>query len=468
MDMTAERKPAGERLVSICLLLFSISLPFHEIEWDLFRVARFEIKPTMITFALLFSAWVYYLLRNRLRINKIDLVFAALSLVYACSQFLSAIGSPFRPESFKQSIIITSLMVMMFVVSQSVLNKRTLRQIFIAQGYICLAIVTVALTHYLFFTDRSSRLGQLNSLGFFHLGGDTYYFGDVILFNAGALAYLMFNSLNTRWGLFLKWIFAGILFSAVALTFTKSLIISAFFFFAVFFFFVKGRRAMAILGIILLAAVLGMNYLCVRQRIVQPGLVIQQTAAMDLPQSDVAQSQLLARMNILSTYGSNSFGVRWKSIIVSIRNSIPHFWFGNGAGISQRLIGDMANEYDRSLPLKEAELMMQRSLYGEEVNANLVDGHNLFIAEFFNVGFTGFAAVLALTVFVLFRLARLVKKIDGRRDIIPHLLLATTAALLFFRMTGSLIVLPSLWFMFGLSMGTARLYAKELPDREGA
>jgi hypothetical protein len=466
MDKYKKKLSLAKKMVSACLLLFAISLPFHEIEWNVFNVRRFELKPTMVTFALLVLAWFYYFLRNRLSLIKQDVVFAIIALLYAFSQFLSLLNSPFPLDSIKQGIIIACLMAMMIVVSQAVLNKRIIKQIFLAWGFISLTIVGISLANYAFFTDHSARLGQVNSLGFFHLGGDTFYFGDLLLLCLGGVLYLILTLLKKPYGTVLSLILAGIWLSAVALTFTKGLIISVFFFFLVLALFARRKRAMIFWAIGAIALALSFNYAVVRHRILQPNLVINQSGDARVSSADIAQSQLLARMNVLSIYGSNSLGVRWKSVKISLKDSANHFWLGNGAGLSQKLIGGMANEYDRGLSAQEAQALKQRSLYGEAVNANLIDGHNLFITEFFNVGFVGVGVLILLTVFVVVRLIKAVRLLDASKDILPHLLLATTSALLLFRMAGSLIVLPSLWFMFGLGMGAARIYSQKQDTEE--
>ena len=152
--------------------------------------------------------------------------------------------------------------------------------------------------------------------------------------------------------------------------------------------------------------------------------------------------------------------IRAKAVIVSLSssiNSMEVFWVGNGAGLSQKLLPQMANNFEKTLDRKTMKFMEKFGVDGEEINKSLLDAHNLFLTEFFNVGIIGVISLLCLIALVVVEQIRIIKS-SLETDNIIQLLSATLIAMLFFRLASSFVVIPSLWFMLGLSFGVCKLY----------
>jgi hypothetical protein len=173
------------------------------------------------------------------------------------------------------------------------------------------------------------------------------------------------------------------------------------------------------------------------------------------------------RLNINSAIGRSSFEGRIKAIKVSLINSYPKIWFGNGAGTSQKLLPEMINVYDKTVArnsLKKAgmdripELLMYKFIFQKvKWNVSLIDSHNLFLTEFFNVGIIGASALLIMVCLILYRQLRRVIKNNNNNDVMNELLFATLLSMLAHRMTGSFVAIPFLWFFLGLSLGVSKL-----------
>ena len=154
--------------------------------------------------------------------------------------------------------------------------------------------------------------------------------------------------------------------------------------------------------------------------------------------------------NRRNLYGSHSLYVRAICIRVSLINSMNYFWFGHGAGISQKLLPHMVDieENKNGVDLQE----------NKNRNKEFLDSHVLFITEFFNVGIVGALSLTCLVLFVLIELFYVVKTSMRENDHIPSLLFATIISMLIFRLFGSLIVIPFLWFMLGFAFGVCKIY----------
>ena len=160
MKLIGESKQ--NNFINISLILFVISLPFHAIEWDLFSVSRFEIKITMITFMLLVVAWFLRFIKfERKRCLKEKLVYT-FAFIYGISQFASLLNSPMPEESLKQAVIVSCLLLMMVIISESIATKETAILLLITMGIVSLVIGIIGFVYYVFFTEHSSRLGNNN------------------------------------------------------------------------------------------------------------------------------------------------------------------------------------------------------------------------------------------------------------------------------------------------------------------
>jgi hypothetical protein len=180
------------------------------------------------------------------------------------------------------------------------------------------------------------------------------------------------------------------------------------------------------------------------------------------------------RVSIMNNLGMSSINIRLKAIEVSLINSLPNIWLGNGAGTSQKLLPRMATDYDKTID-RHSELyikMLKSGMLGvaaqwgiqpaisegiSENNVTLIDSHNLFLTELFNVGIIGVLSLLLMICLILYEQIKVIKKNNKKNIILNVLLFATLLSILTHRMTASFVVIPFLWFILGLNLGIIRL-----------
>jgi len=635
-----------QRLLFIFLNIFVISLPFNSaLEWNWLSIARFEIKITMITFLLLFVTWLLHTLlfpRKRGFQEKLFYIFA---LLYASSQFISLINSPLKSESIKQAIIITCLLMMMIVVSVAMRDKKIAKSILTVIGTLSLIIGVFATINY-YVLGNYNRLGSTDStLGLLDIGGDPFYFGDILLYSIGAVFFVIINLSRNKYLKWLNWPVLLLWLCAIVLTGTKSLVLSVVCFFIVAILLLKGKRIFMGSGLILfillivianssfyleltkdreeislesqrsivesetpieilitipesqkeaiLSTLMGIAKV---EELFAPELkedidisLIDKSTSLSEPPKEITiamveestgiepiapelkedidislidkptplseptqiskppkeitiaiveestgiepfapelkeedediksnvlvelkirstESQkikvlslvrdnlktattvkikiisnskdssgdyveeinlnplknpdLFSRLNILSACGKNSIAIRLKAITVSLRNSFNHFWFGNGAGLSQTLLPEMGKNYDKTVDLKTIQATEAQNIciYGYNTNESLIDSHVLFITEFFNVGVFGLISLICLIALVIREQIKAISYSQIKKEYMNELIFATLISMLVFRMAASLIVVPFLWFILGLSFGISKLY----------
>src|SRR3989344_2272457 len=377
--------------INISLILFVISLPFHAIEWDLFSISRFEIKVTMITFMLLVVAWFLRFIKfERKRCLK-EKLFYSFAFIYGISQFASLLNSPMPEESLKQAVIISCLLIMMVIVSESVLNKETVISLLIIMGIVSLVIGIWGFVYYVFFTEHSSRLGNNNGdLGIIYIGGDAPYFGDLLLYSIGPVFYVILNFFDKKSWAWVKWFLLILWFSAIILTYTKAMIVSVVLFLIYLLFIFKKQRLF--IGKNLLLFIVATIFISNQSDIEKYAMKNIKTYSQLTNIKDTSIKDTALRLNIFSLRGKHSFLIRVKAAIVSLinyTNSMKVFLVGNGAGLSQKLLPQMANDLEKTLDRKSMEFMEKYQVDGEGSNKSLLDAHNLFITEFFNVGIIG-------------------------------------------------------------------------------
>jgi len=168
------------------------------------------------------------------------------------------------------------------------------------------------------------------------------------------------------------------------------------------------------------------------------------------------------RLNIFSIMGKTSLTSRLKAIEISFESSLKNKWFGHGAGLSQKLLPEIANEYDRTVGDEKRALLKRWHVYGETGNKSLIDSHIFFLTEFFNVGLVGLIPLICLVIFVIVEQIRTIKVSRAENNNINELLFATLISMLCYRFAGSFIVIPFLWFILGLSFGVCKLYWKKV------
>ena len=461
-DMTLISKSKQNNFIKIALILFAISLPFHAIEWDLFSVSRFEIKITMITFMLLAVTWFFRFIKfERKRcLKEKEKLFYTFAFIYGLSQFASLLNSPMPEESLKQAVIISCLLLMMVIVSESIATKETVISLLITMGIVSLVIGILGFVYYAFFTEHGARLGNSNgNLGLIYLGGDAPYFGDLLLYSMGPVFYVVLNFFDKKSWAWVKWLLLILWFSAIILTYTKAMIVSVVLFLIYLCFVFKKHRFFIVKTLILsiVTTIIISNQTDIKSFLINK---FPNTANHSNLTEIEGRPDIKDRLNILSPIGKHSFMIRAKAVIVSLSSSINPmevFWFGNGAGLSQKLLPAMADSFEETLGEKTEKFMEDFLIYGDEANKSLLDAHNLFLTEFFNVGVVGVISLLCLIALVVVEQIRIIKS-SLETDHIIHLLSATLIAMLFFRLASSFVVIPSLWFMLGLSFGACKLY----------
>ena len=432
------------------LILFVLSLPFNAIEWNIAYISRFEIKLTMITFFSLFICWLVDNLKHPRKRCQKEILFYSFAVMYGASQFASVINSPFPLESLKQGIIIVSLLIMLIVTSETILDKEMAEYVLTVIGTLSLLIGIIAVLNYYFISGYTGRLGQgvFFTLGIIDLGGDSYYFGDILLYSIGPVFFVLLKLSKRKYWSWLIPLFLMLWFSSIVLTFSKGLMLSVICFLLCSTFLLKGKRSFILLTAILFVATIILNsigldnYLKMPKQLIKPKLQIEE------------------RLNIFNSVGLNSVSIRLKAIKISLKSSLNNLWFGHGAGLSQKLLPQLGSEYDRTTDNVNRALMKKNRVYGDDANKSLIDSHVFFLTEFFNVGLVGLIFLLSLVVFVIVEQVKTIRADKNEKDNMNELLFATLISMLVYRLCGSLIVIPFLWFMLGLGFGVCKLYWK--------
>ena len=130
------------------------------------------------------------------------------------------------------------------------------------------------------------------------------------------------------------------------------------------------------------------------------------------------------RINVASALGKSSFEGRIKAMKVSLVNSFSNLWLGNGAGTSQKLLPSMIEDLERAniqstdrkqitrIKNNTIKVLLEKKLISPEYRGNrsLIDSHNLFLTEFFNVGIIGASALLIMVSLILYKQFRVIMK----------------------------------------------------------
>ena len=449
MHSATSAAPRRYKLIMGCLVLFALSLPFNGIEWNIISIPRFELKPTMITFGVLLFALALNSSRVKMFAAHKEKFFYSCVFFYGLAQFASLFNSTFPLESLKQGIIIVSLLLVMVVTSRIASDKRAVEYALAATGVLSILISILAIIDYYFISSAVGRLGARGGkiVGTISMGGDAIYFGDILLYSVGAVFFVLFKLREKK---LLKLLIAPILifwFSAIAVSITKGLILAVFFFLLSATALIKGKRIFMSACVIVFLSVMILNFKIIPN--FKSNYFLTQIGSLSL----------IERLDVTSGTGFNAIAIRKKAIILSWKSSLSHFWFGWGAGTSQKILPEIANEHDRNIDpgSHEYHAMHRDNTYGEEANKSLTDSHVFFLTEFFNVGIFGLISLVGIVVFVIVEQFKVVMR-DRDGDIINVLLFLTLISMLIYRLTQSLIVIPFLWFVMGLSLGAAKFY----------
>jgi len=480
-NVASNRESWINRITSIALVLFVFSLPLNGIEWNWIGVERFELKITMITFLILFIAWFIRNIILRRKRNTKEKLFYFLTLIYASSQFLSLINSPYPMESLKQAVIMVCLLTVMIVVSETVSTRETTLSVLTVMGRLSLIIATAGVITYYFINPDYWRLGRQGTelMGIIDLRGDPYYFGDILLFSIGAVFFLTMKLFQKWYAKLISLTLLFLWFSALILTYTKGLIIAAVSFLLVSLSLLEGKRSFILLCLILFIATISVNskltgYFQLKERErTNIGIVLKESEKTEKKNlHSISWFNLFMREKLYdhprNLYGSNSLYVRFTVLRVSLINSMDYFWFGHGAGLSQKLLphmvdieekkNEVGSQGNKAIVDAEANYLEKLGVKIKDRNIDRLDSHVFFITEFFNVGIVGALSLIGLVLFVLIELSRVVRTSIRETDYIPSLLFATIISMLVYRLFASFIVIPFLWFMLGFAFGVCKIY----------
>ena len=190
-----------------------------------------------------------------------------------------------------------------------------------------------------------------------------------------------------------------------------------------------------------------------------------------------------SRINFMSPVGLNSIETRVKAILVTMINSFPNIWFGHGAGTSQRLLPLMIDSYDTKLAYaaslknpsekNKQDQMQYKYFTGESFNIwakslarvdlpsySLIDAHNMFFTELFNVGIIGSLSLFISIIIIIYKQLEVIRLYKYKNNYMNELLLLTLFTMLVNRMTDSLIALPFLWVILGINIALIKLRIK--------
>ena len=509
------------KLVTSFYALFVISMPFNAVEWDLLGLNRFEIKITMITFMLLFITWVLVSLKNRIKLETNEIIIYSLMFLYVISQYLSLINSKDLIGSLQQSIVITVLSFMMIISAQLIIDRKIAHHVITTIAFTCVLFSIFLLVNYYLFSNEK-RLGGLHwvsafpSNSFFDklVRGDPPYFGDIILYGLGPLYYTIFFFCRNKLRLILSIPIQIIIFSVIALTYTKGVLLSTLIFLIISFFLLKEKRIFIFLSCMLFFVTIITHVTVDRISFMpeQKAQIISEQTAQIIPPRDLSnyrkhgqslfsdltydpdmititkmkkiepimppEEQISivdkivnevssSRLNIIGSLGRTSLDVRLKGIKVSLINSLPNIWLGNGAGTSQKLLPKMTRNYVKTKPippkLENYEMYVERigvkNKFGTDYNfSGVIDSHNLLLTELFNVGVIGSLSLFSMICLILYKQLRvIIKKNNDKNNFLNELLLATLLSMLVHRMTDSFVAVPFLWLILGISLGVTKL-----------
>ena len=193
---------------------------------------------------------------------------------------------------------------------------------------------------------------------------------------------------------------------------------------------------------------------------------------------DIVDALSKSRLNVLSPLGINSYHTRLKAIKVTFVSSVEQILFGHGAGTSQKLLPKIIDEYELknafskaladSKEIHKMSVLEHKYYTGESFgkwidstakysNKTLIDAHNIFITEIFNVGLLGALSLFIAIIIIIYKQLEVIKIYKYKNNYMNELLLLTLLSMLMNRMTDSLIAIPFLWFILGINLGLIKL-----------
>ena len=426
---------------SILTAIFIISIYFNsvEVENPFVQDSRFAIKPTMISLTLLFLIVV-----NNKDFFRFKNSFFLLLAWFALAQYLSLFGSEHRYITLQQSLVVTLLMAMTWIVSKSLQTLKQFEEVFLIVAYFGIVFCIFQLINYYTLIGYYGRLGGDSG----NLRGGPLYIGELLVM-LSPFVFLLLNSVKYLYKVF------GILIltTCISMTLAKGVIIS-FIIFCLVTMLNKQIRLISVISLLLIIVTSIFSYLGIFDIPKQYLDEKEYSIFLDLRKYNLLQSfgkdigEITSEMKTVLLNDSTSKASivhRIKAALVAIKNSANKPVWGHGAGTSQILMPSLAERFDENASSETLELLIKYHAFGQNQTC-CIDAHNTFLVQLFETGLVGF---IPLVVMFLWQIRRYLSlKSDS---VINVLILASLISIIVHRMSINWTTIPNLWFVLGLS-----------------
>ena len=426
---------------SILTAIFIISIYFNsvEVENPFVQDSRFAIKPTMISLTLLFLIVV-----NNKDFFRFKNSFFLLLAWFALAQYLSLFGSEHRYITLQQSLVVTLLMAMTWIVSKSLQTLKQFEEVFLIVAYFGIVFCIFQLINYYTLIGYYGRLGGDSG----NLRGGPLYIGELLVM-LSPFVFLLLNSIKYLYKVF------GILIltTCISMTLAKGVIIS-FIIFCLVTMLNKQIRLISVISLLLIIVTSIFSYLGIFDIPKQYLDEKEYSIFLDLRKYNLLQSfgkdigEITSEMKTVLLNDSTSKASivhRIKAALVAIKNSANKPVWGHGAGTSQILMPSLAERFDEDASSEILELLIKYHAFGQNQTC-CIDAHNTFLVQLFETGLVGF---IPLVVMFLWQIR---KHLSLKSDsVINVLILASLISIIVHRMSINWTTIPNLWFVLGLS-----------------
>ena len=426
---------------SILTAIFIISIYFNsvEVENPFVQDSRFAIKPTMISLTLLFLIVV-----NNKDFFRFKNSFFLLLAWFALAQYLSLFGSEHRYITLQQSLVVTLLMAMTWIVSKSLQTLKQFEEVFLIVAYFGIVFCIFQLINYYTLIGYYGRLGGDSG----NLRGGPLYIGELLVM-LSPFVFLLLNSIKYLYKVF------GILIltTCISMTLAKGVIIS-FIIFCLVTMLNKQIRLISVISLLLIIVTSIFSYLGIFDIPKQYLDEKEYSIFLDLRKYNLLQSfgkdigEITSEMKTVLLNDSTSKASivhRIKAALVAIKNSANKPVWGHGAGTSQILMPLLAERFDENASSETLELLIKYHAFGQNQTC-CIDAHNTFLVQLFETGLVGF---IPLVVMFLWQIR---KHLSLKSDsVINVLILASLISIIVHRMSINWTTIPNLWFVLGLS-----------------
>jgi len=421
------------------IFIISIYLNSVEVENPFVQDSRFAIKPTMISLTLLFLIVV-----NNKDFFRFKNSFFLLLAWFALAQYLSLFGSEHRYITLQQSLVVTLLMAMTWIVSKSLQTLKQFEEVFLIVAYFGIVFCIFQLINYYTLIGYYGRLGGDSG----NLRGGPLYIGELLVM-LSPFVFLLLNSVKYLYKVF------GILIltTCISMTLAKGVIIS-FIIFCLVTMLNKQIRLISVISLLLIIVTSIFSYLGIFDIPKQYLDEKEYSIFLDLRKYNLLQSfgkdigEITSEMKTVLLNDSTSKASivhRIKAALVAIKNSANKPVWGHGAGTSQILMPSLAERFDEDASSEILELLIKYHAFGQNQTC-CIDAHNTFLVQLFETGLVGF---IPLVVMFLWQIR---KHLSLKSDsVINVLILASLISIIVHRMSINWTTIPNLWFVLGLS-----------------